>query len=212
MLIRKVVLFSTIVEFGFVLAGSAYATISLPFILGIVYFVQKYYLRTSRQLRHLELEAKTPLFICFKETASGLPHIRTFGWSEAQLQRNLALVDESQKPYYQMFCAQRWLVLVLDLTITAVVAIIVAVALNVENSSSPASVGLAYVTMINFGGTIAGVVQRFTEMEIALGSISRTRAFVEDTPREKSSDLVKVSDSWPEKGKIQFQGVTAKYK
>ncbi|KAJ4147560.1 hypothetical protein LMH87_002072 [Akanthomyces muscarius] len=95
--------FSTVIELGFVLAGASYATIALPFVLGIIYAIQKYYLRTSRQLRHLDLEAKTPLFVCFKETANGLPHIRTFGWSEPQLQRNLTFVDESQNPTTKCF-------------------------------------------------------------------------------------------------------------
>ncbi|OAA75198.1 canalicular multispecific organic anion transporter 1 [Akanthomyces lecanii RCEF 1005] len=203
--------FSTVIELGFVLAGASYATIALPFVLGIVYAIQKYYLRTSRQLRHLDLEAKTPLFVCFKETANGLPHIRTFGWSEPQLQRNLTFVDESQKPYYQMFCVQRWLVLVLDLTITGVALIIVGVALYVKNSSSPAAIGLAYLVLINFGATIAKLIQRFTEMEIALGSISRTRAFVEDTPREQEPKRFEVPDNWPDKGNVEFRNVTAKY-
>ncbi|EJP69038.1 ABC multidrug transporter, putative [Beauveria bassiana ARSEF 2860] len=190
---------------------ASYATIALPFVLGIVYAIQKYYLRTSRQLRHLDLEAKTPLFVCFKETANGLLHIRTLHWSEAQLQRNLIFVDDSQKPYYQMFCAQRWLVLVLDSTITAVAVIIVGVALNVKNSSSPAAIGLAYLIMINFGTTVAGLIQRFTEMEISLGSISRTRAFVENMPREQEPKHFRVPDNWPDKGKVEFRNVTAKY-
>lgn len=200
------------IELGFVLAGASYATIALPFVLGIIYAVQKYYLRTSRQLRHLDLETKSPLFVCFKETANGLPHIRTFGWSEPQLQRGLALLDESQKPYYQMFCAQRWLVLVLDLTVAGVALVIVGVALHVRNSSSPAAIGLAYLVLINFGATIAKLMQRFTEMEVALGSISRTRAFVEDTPREQQPKRSDVPASWPEKGKVEFRNVTAKYR
>ncbi|KAM3546871.1 hypothetical protein ARSEF1564_000184 [Beauveria bassiana] len=155
-------LFSTVIELGFVLSGASYATIALPFVLGIVYAIQKYYLRTSRQLRHLDLEAKTPLFS-------------------------------------------------FDLTITAVTVIIVSVALNVKNSSSPAAIGLAYLIMINFGTTVAGLVQRFTEMEISLGSISRTRAFVENTPREQEPKHLRVPDNWPDKGKVEFRNVTAKY-
>ncbi|KAM3532453.1 hypothetical protein MY4038_004026 [Beauveria bassiana] len=155
-------LFSTVIELGFVLSGASYATIALPFVLGIVYAIQKYCLRTSRQLRHLDLEAKTPLFS-------------------------------------------------FDLTITAVAVIIVSVALNVKNSSSPAAIGLAYLIMINFGTTVAGLIQRFTEMEISLGSISRTRAFVENTPREQEPKHFRVPDNWPDKGKVEFRNVTAKY-
>lgn len=41
--------------------ASPYLAISYPFLIGILYFIQKFYLRTSRQLRILELEAKSPL-------------------------------------------------------------------------------------------------------------------------------------------------------
>jgi len=41
--------------------ASAYIAISYPFLLLVFYFIQNYYLRTSRQLRFMDLEAKSPL-------------------------------------------------------------------------------------------------------------------------------------------------------
>ena len=41
--------------------SSPYLAIMYPFLIGILYFVQKLYLRTSRQVRLLDLEAKSPL-------------------------------------------------------------------------------------------------------------------------------------------------------
>lgn len=41
--------------------ASPYVVISYPFIFTMAYYLQKFYLRTSRQLRLLELEAKSPL-------------------------------------------------------------------------------------------------------------------------------------------------------
>jgi len=38
-----------------------YIAIIYPFIASIFYFIQKYYMRTSRQLRFMDLEAKSPL-------------------------------------------------------------------------------------------------------------------------------------------------------
>lgn len=43
------------------LTSSLYLAISYPFLGVLLYFVQKFYLRTSRQLRLLDLEAKSPL-------------------------------------------------------------------------------------------------------------------------------------------------------
>lgn len=43
-------------------AASPYAMVSYPLLVGLLYVIQKLYLRTSRQLRLLELEAKAPLY------------------------------------------------------------------------------------------------------------------------------------------------------
>jgi ABC-type multidrug transport system fused ATPase/permease subunit len=43
------------------LTSSPYIAISYPFLLGLMWLVQKFYLRTSRQLRILDLETKSPL-------------------------------------------------------------------------------------------------------------------------------------------------------
>lgn len=44
-----------------VAVSSPYMVISYPFLMAIMYVIQKFYLRTSRQLRLLDLEAKSPL-------------------------------------------------------------------------------------------------------------------------------------------------------
>lgn len=41
--------------------ASPYLAISYPILIGILYFIQQFYLKTSRQLRLLELDAKSPL-------------------------------------------------------------------------------------------------------------------------------------------------------
>ena len=41
--------------------ASPYVSIGYPILIGVLYGIQKYYLRTSRQLRFLDLEAKSPL-------------------------------------------------------------------------------------------------------------------------------------------------------
>ena len=44
-----------------IVASSPYIAISYPFLGALLYIVQRFYLRTSRQLRLLDLEAKSPL-------------------------------------------------------------------------------------------------------------------------------------------------------
>ena len=46
---------------GVIASSSPYIIIAYPFIVAVLYTVQRFYLRTSRQLRLLDLEAKSPL-------------------------------------------------------------------------------------------------------------------------------------------------------
>jgi ABC-type transport system involved in cytochrome bd biosynthesis fused ATPase/permease subunit len=68
-------------------------------ILGVVgYFIQRVYLRTSRQVRLMDLEAKAPLCTHFLETMAGISTVRAFGWTESYRNRNDTLLSKSD-PY-----------------------------------------------------------------------------------------------------------------
>lgn len=53
--------FQAIGQAAVMLTSSGFFAISYPFLGILLYIVQKFYLRTSRQLRLLDLEAKSPL-------------------------------------------------------------------------------------------------------------------------------------------------------
>jgi ATP-binding cassette subfamily C (CFTR/MRP) protein 1 len=61
------------------------STVQLRLLLTLILVLQKYYLRTSRQMRLLDLEAKSPLYSHFLESLTGLVEIRAFGWSDSFL-------------------------------------------------------------------------------------------------------------------------------
>jgi len=109
----------------------------------VLYQLQKVYLRTSRQLRHLELESRSPVYSHFLETLDGLCTIRAFGWERESRALFTERVDDSQKPYYLMFCIQNWLSLVLDLIAAGMAVTVVTLALNLRQWTSPGLLGVA---------------------------------------------------------------------
>ncbi|KAH7028788.1 ABC transporter type 1, transmembrane domain-containing protein [Microdochium trichocladiopsis] len=88
--------------------------ISLPMCAATVYVIQKGYLRTSRQLRFLELETKAFVFSDFLDLVEGLETIRAFKWQRKIVQKNIACLESSQRPELCLLSLQRWLNLVLD--------------------------------------------------------------------------------------------------
>jgi ATP-binding cassette subfamily C (CFTR/MRP) protein 1 len=88
---------------------------TIPLLLAIGYCVQRVYLRTSRQIRLMDLEAKGPLCTHFLESLAGIVTIRAFGWTSAYRKKNSVYLDQSQVPFYLLFAIQNWLNLVLEL-------------------------------------------------------------------------------------------------
>lgn len=146
------------------------------------------------------------------ETAAGLEHIRVLGWKDQFIDEFHEILDVTQKPFYFMYTINQWLRSVIDLT-TAVCAVsIVSLALRFTSTASPASMGLALLSLISFS-EIAGVFIRFyVTMEIAFGAVARIRSFGKTTPKEHDAPNPDVPEHWPETGEIILKGVTAIYK
>ncbi|KAK5989625.1 ABC multidrug transporter B [Cladobotryum mycophilum] len=201
-----------IVQAILIAIAAPYVAIAYPFLLAVLYMVQGFYLRTSRQLRHLDLEAKSPLYTHFLETLQGLATIRSFGWSEKNNELNHRLVDASQQPLYLLYMVQRWLQLVLELLIAATSIILIAVAVNLH-STSASLIGVALVNLMSISQELKMIVLNWTNLETSLSAIARTKSFAEGTSSEnKPEETIEPPPTWPQSGRIQLQSVSACYK
>lgn len=195
---------------GLILSAVTYSIAIIPFMLFLVYLLQTFYIRTSRQMRVLDLESKTPLYSKLAETISGLDHIRAFGWEAATLEESLRLLDYSQKPVFYMQTIQRWLSLVLDISTTIVATAIVSFASFWTQTATQSSIGLGLLGLMDWNENFANWVSCYIQFETSLGAAQRLRTFIAETPVEvdKSSKGV---PNWPSNGHIVFDNVTARY-
>jgi len=192
--------------------SAAYFAAIMPAVLAIMYLLQKFYLRTSRQIRLIDLEAKSPLYSNFIETLNGLVTIRAFGWTANFERRNLKLLDRSQRPLYMFFCIQRWLNLVLDLTVAGLAVLLMVLIVNLREKLDPGLVGVALLNIMNFNLSLTEVIKQWTTLETSLGAVARVKSFVEGTPYEHLPQEVQhTSESWPDQGAIALNHVSASY-
>ncbi|KAK6086081.1 ABC multidrug transporter [Seiridium cupressi] len=193
-------------------SGAQYVAAVIPLCIAAMYFLQEYYLRTSRQLRHLDLESKSPLYTHFTETLNGVATIRAFGWQQDFQEENIRFLDQSQKSFYLLFCVQRWLNVVMDLFVTGIAIVLVSFAVEFTSTTSRGAIGLSMVTLISFNNSLSRVISSWTNMETSLGAVARLRDFIQDTPREDSvAQFLEPPESWPSTGAIQINGLTATY-
>ncbi|KAL6795285.1 P-loop containing nucleoside triphosphate hydrolase protein [Trichoderma sp. SZMC 28012] len=204
--------FGVLARAGLLAASSYYVAISFPFLGALYYFLQRGYLRTSRQLRLLDLEEKAPVYTQFMETLSGISTIRAFGWQNQAILKNHQLVDQSQKPFYLLIMVQRWLVLVLDLTTTALALLIVGFSVKLRGSVSVGLTGVSLVQLITMSETLNMLIQFWTSIETSIGAVARIKQFAEETPNESlPGEDQEVPANWPDKGHVVIQALEASY-
>ncbi|KAM0245872.1 hypothetical protein ACHAQJ_010417 [Trichoderma viride] len=189
-----------------------YLGVTIPFFAIFVYFLQSFYLQTSRQIRLLAIEAHAPLFTHFSESIAGAVTIRAFGWQSYHQERNYRLIDASQRPAYLQSCIQHWLSFVLEIMTTVLVVLLVATVVVWKDMFSPGSIGVSLVTVIGFSEVLVRLVKTWTTLEPSIGAVSRVKRFTEETETEERNEKgAYVPATWPQAGAIEFAGWTASY-
>lgn len=204
--------FQALVSAGLMAATAQYFLATFPLVLLVLYILQKFYLRTSRQIRLLDIEAKAPLYSHFQETLSGLATIRAFGWSRPFIDKHIELLDQSQRPFYLLYCIQRWLQVVLDLMVAALATILIMIVVGTRHEINPGLVGLGMLNVMTFNDNLTGLIKNWTQLEISIGAIARIKDFVRDTECEvKAHEDAEPSERWPQSGDLQIRDFSASY-
>ncbi|KAF2495596.1 putative multidrug resistance protein [Lophium mytilinum] len=199
-------------QMALIASAAYYVAISFPLLLVVFYSVQKYYLRTSRQMRFLDLEEKAPVYTQFIESLSGLATIRAFSWQKPSIEHNHKLVDNSQKPFYLLFMIQTWLTLVLDLITMALAILVVAVAVKMRDTISVGFTGVSLTQIISFTANLKLCLLFWTQLETSIGAVARVKQFSNSTANENvASENQEPPTEWPQTGAVKIENVCAAY-
>ena len=221
--------------------SSPYLVIVYPFILAVFWALQRFYLRTSRQLRLLDLEAKSPLYTHFIDTMKGLATFRAYGWATSTagaaeraagtsekwkasgiivkdsvaVAVNDQLLDRSQRPAYLLAMIQRWLAFSLNVLVAVMATVVVTLATLVRfgGGSHTAFTGASLVLLMSFGEEIGYIMSSYTQLETSIGAVSRLKTFSETVKGEGHDDGAVVRDLPPHwpTGHVKLENVSASY-
>jgi len=190
-------------------AAPIFGVALLPLLI-LYYFVQKYYISTSREIKRLESLARSPLYANFTETMQGLPTIRAYDAQERFIRANQHLIDENNRPQFLQLTAQRWLSLRLE-SIGAFLVLFDGIAgLMLKDNLSASLLGLSLTYSLQVTQSLNGVVRSFSDTEVNMNSAERLLYYANDIEIEDQKGLEPPKD-WPDKGKIEFKNMTMKY-
>ena len=197
---------------GVIVVTPYYALAMLP--MGVVYYyLQKYFIATSRELRRLSTLMNSPIFSNFSESINGVDTLRSFGKFEEFSTKNKTMVDQDHQAYYPSVAANRWLAIRLELIGNFLIG---AAALFCAVTQPPAGlIGVALSTVMNVTQGLNWLVRMKSSLEQDIVAVERIDQYANDTtPQEKPFEIARTRPdaSWPQNGEITFKNVWMKYR
>uniref|UniRef100_A0A669BJZ4 ATP-binding cassette, sub-family C (CFTR/MRP), member 2 n=1 Tax=Oreochromis niloticus TaxID=8128 RepID=A0A669BJZ4_ORENI len=188
-----------------------FAIVIIPLAL-IYFFVQRFYIATSRQLRRLDSVSRSPIYSHFGETVSGLSVIRAYKHQDRFLKHNEVTIDENLKSIYLRIVSDRWLAIRLEFVGNLVVFFAALFAVISRDSIDSNVVGLSVSYALNVTQTLNWLVMTTSALETNIVAVERVNEY---TQLKNEADWVtdtRPPQMWPEAGRVQFENFKVRYR
>ncbi|XP_049281512.1 multidrug resistance-associated protein 1-like isoform X1 [Anopheles funestus] len=183
----------------------------VPPLMVIYYFVQRFYIDTSRQLKRLESVTRSPIYSHFGESIGGQSTIRAYGQQNRFTQESERRVDYNQLVSYPTIVANRWLSVRLELIGSFVVLFAALFAILARDSIGQATVGLSISYALQVSHQLSFLVRMTSEVETNIVAVERLEEYTV-LPREAEWKKGTVDKAWPAEGKVEFKDYQIRYR
>ncbi|KAF2005508.1 multidrug resistance-associated protein 1 [Amniculicola lignicola CBS 123094] len=200
-----------------VISASTPIFIALIVPLGALYlYIQRYYLRTSRELKRLDSISRSPIYAHFQESLSGMSTIRAYSQQKRFELENEWRIDANLRAYVPSINANRWLAVRLEFLGSVIILAsagfaIISVASN--SGLSAGMVGLAMSYALQITQSLNWIVRQTVEVETNIVSVERVLEYAA-LPRELPEIISKNRPpiSWPSQGAVSFNNYSTRYR
>ncbi|XP_075420665.1 multidrug resistance-associated protein 1 isoform X1 [Tenrec ecaudatus] len=206
-------LFNVIGACIIILLATPIAAVIIP-PLGLIYFfVQRFYVASSRQLKRLESVSRSPVYSHFNETLLGVSVIRAFEEQQRFIRQSDLKVDENQKAYYPSIVANRWLAVRLECVGNCIVLFAALFAVISRHSLSAGLVGLSVSYSLQVTTYLNWLVRMSSEMETNIVAVERLKEYSE-TEKEAPWQIEETAppSTWPQVGRVEFRDYSLRYR
>jgi ABC-type multidrug transport system fused ATPase/permease subunit len=143
----------------------------------MLFILQRFFLKTSRQLKRLMSINRSPINSHLEETLSGLTTIRAFGVQQGFEAEYEAKIDELQKTRYPEILSNFWLFIRLQLISMFMIAAVALVVVLQRDTIDPGSVGLSLSYVIVCQLDVFILVRISGDIEKAIVSVERIKEY-----------------------------------
>ena len=185
--------------------------------LGFVYlYIQRYYLRTSRELKRLDSVSRSPIYAHFQETLGGITTVRAYRQQTRFALENEWRIDANLRAYFPSVSANRWLAVRLEFIGSFIIlaAASLAIIYVIQGSTlSAGMVGLAMSYALQITQGLNWIVRQTVEVETNIVSVERILEYARlpsEAPEVIPKNRPKIS--WPAQGAVSFNDYSARYR
>ncbi|GAV03421.1 hypothetical protein RvY_13847 [Ramazzottius varieornatus] len=188
----------------------------IPPLGALYFFVQRFYIATSRQLKRIESVTRSPIYSHFQESVTGTSVIVATKQETRFILANENLVDINNASYYPNMVSQRWLAIRLESVgnfITFFAAIFAVVGREYDWGVEPKDIGLSISYALSVTQTLNWMVRMTSELETNVVSVERVKEYTEiSTEAEWTIGGSVPSSQWPQNGKVDFDDYQTRYR
>ncbi|KAF1769727.1 hypothetical protein GCK72_001544 [Caenorhabditis remanei] len=191
---------------------------SSGFLIGVLtigyFYVMRYFISTSRQLKRLESALRSPIISNFQESIQGASSIRAFNSVNRFILQSQKIVDDHLRAYFLMVTANRWLAVRLESIGNLIVLFTAGAAVYFRDSYEMSSgiVALSVTYALSVTHSLQWNVRAMGELESLTVSIERIKNYMNIRNEGMQSKNLSISESWPEKGEIQIKNLSIRYR
>ncbi|XP_033840127.1 ATP-binding cassette sub-family C member 3 isoform X3 [Periophthalmus magnuspinnatus] len=177
------------------------------------WWVQRFYVATSRQLKRLESVSRSPIYSHFSETVTGSSVIRAYGRQSAFVLMSDIKVDENQKSYYPGIVSNRWLGVRIEFIGNCIVLFAALFAVTGKENLSPGLVGLSVSYALQVTMSLNWMVRMTSDLENNIVAVERVKEYSEtQTEAPWEIEDKKPPPDWPLQGNVQFKDYSVRYR
>uniref|UniRef100_A0A4W3JJU3 ATP-binding cassette, sub-family C (CFTR/MRP), member 3 n=1 Tax=Callorhinchus milii TaxID=7868 RepID=A0A4W3JJU3_CALMI len=186
--------------------------ITLPILL-VFWWVQRFYVATSRQLKRLESVSRSPVYSHFSETISGSSVVRAYGRGASFIHMSDVKVDTNQKSYFPGIVANRWLGIRIEFIGNCIVLFAALFAVIGRDHLKPGIVGLSVSYALQVTMSLNWMVRMTSDLESNIVAVERIKEYSE-TVNEAPwvIDDKRPDPDWPQTGSVEFRGYSVRYR
>ncbi|CAO3570724.1 unnamed protein product [Mortierella alpina] len=191
--------------------------IAIPFLFAGFIGLRSVYIKTSRQVKRIDSQTRSPIYSQLSETLDGLTSVRAFDAGERFMGRFVDAQEANGRAFFSYLICARWLGFRLDALSALFLGVTAIACVAVRDSQQAAMVGLALNYVTQLSGELQWAVRQSVEAAILMVSVERMMEYSQVKPEESDRRRFNpdgssaVPNGWPMEAKVTFTDMSLTY-